>query len=206
MKQESKKERDNIFKKTWNFLYKDDSLLSLIISLIIIFLIIKFIFFPLLTLVFGTSLPLVIVESNSMHHSGNFIDNFFSSSPAIDLWWDEKGQWYLDKNLSRSDISPWDFRVGMEKGDIIFVRGISPENIEIGDVIIFEAGQQHPIIHRVIAIKTSASGSLIFETKGDNNSGQLNIEKNILENQIIGKAIYKVPKLGWVKLFFVELF
>ena len=55
-------------KKSWQIIWKDDSLKGWIISLIFIFVVIKFIFFPLLNLATGTSLPLAIVESCSMYH------------------------------------------------------------------------------------------------------------------------------------------
>jgi len=63
----------------WNFLWNDNSLLSWIISLVIAFIIIKFIFFPILSLIFGSLMPLVVVESGSMHHSGNFVSNYFET-------------------------------------------------------------------------------------------------------------------------------
>ena len=52
-----------------------------------------------------------------------------------------------------------------------------------------------------------------IETKGDHNQDQLvrsnNIfrtdETEISESQVIGKVILKIPYLGWVKIFFVEL-
>ena len=55
-------------KKFWEFL-KKDSWPSFMVSLILALIIIKFIFFPIMTLLTGTILPLVIVESCSMYHS-----------------------------------------------------------------------------------------------------------------------------------------
>ena len=50
-------------KKAWNWIWNSDSIWSWIVALIVIFIIIKFIFFPTLSLIFGTSLPLAGVES-----------------------------------------------------------------------------------------------------------------------------------------------
>ena len=93
---------------------------------------------------------------------------------------------------------------GFNKGDILFILGTKPEKLEIGDVIIFSAGTGTPIIHRIINIEQK-NNEYIFSTFGDNNNGQLQVEKNIGENQIVGKAIFKiVPYLGWGKMLAVD--
>ncbi len=66
-----------------------------------------------------------------------------------------------------------------------------------GDIIIFQAGKQYPLIHRIIQENPLA-------TKGDHNSGQLDVEQNIQKEQILGKAVAKIPLVGWVKLIFYE--
>jgi signal peptidase I len=92
----------------------------------------------------------------------------------------------------------------LNKGDILFIRGANPEKLKIGDIIIFEGNQRSPIIHRIIRIREE-NGERIFETMGDNNNGQLTFEKEITENEIIGKTSLKIiPYLGWVKLIFFE--
>jgi signal peptidase I len=86
---------------------------------------------------------------------------------------------------------------GFSKGDLIIIVG--KKNIEIGDIIIFEAESRYPIIHRVVGINP-------IQTKGDHNPAQLQKELNIEENKIIGTAIAKVPYIGWLKLFLFEIF
>lgn len=191
-------------KKSWNFIWKDDSWLSWIVSLILAFIIVKFIFFPLLSLALGTSLPLVVVESSSMSHasSGSFLGNIFSTSASFNSWWNQAKPWYEEKNITKQEAESWPMKTGMEKGDIIVVYGRNKP--EIGDTIVFNANTQYPIIHRVIDI-FEINGQVIYSTKGDNNPGQLEIEKSIPENALIGKAIFKIPKLGWIKLAFVEI-
>ncbi len=186
------------WKKFWFLLWKDDSLKGWIFSLVFIFVFIKFIFFPGLSLITGTSLPLAIVESCSMYHNGNLLSNF-------DKWWQENGDKYSQYDISQSEFSDFRFTKGFNKGDILFVIGANPEKIKVGDVIIFEAGKANPLIHRVISIEQDEDGNKIFSTMGDNNSGQLSIEKEIHEEQIIGKAYLRiVPYAGWVKLIFYE--
>lgn len=205
-KEDDKDEEQGWMRRTWNWLWHSDSILSWIVSLILAFLIVKFIIFPVLSLVFATSLPLVVVESSSMHHPGNFLGEITSNilpGNSFNQWYEEKGKWYENKNITRSYIEKWDFKNGFDKGDIILVTGWD-KNLEVGDVIIFNANQAHPIIHRVIRI-TEVNGEKIYSTKGDNNVEQLVDEKIIKEQAVIGKAILRLPKLGWVKLAFVQL-
>ena len=186
------------FRDFWFLLWKDDSLKGWIFSIIFIFVFIKFIFFPVLSLATGTVLPLAIVESCSMYHSGDFLSSFSS-------WWDRHENKYSEFNLDKSMFSNFNLKKGFNKGDILFIVGANPEKLKIGDVIIFEAGHKNPIIHRIINIKEK-NGEKIFLTIGDNNNGQLSVEKEISEEQIIGKAVFKLaPLVGWGKLIFFEI-
>jgi len=77
------------------------------------------------------------------------------------------------------------------KGDLVFV--VKPSNIRIGDIVIFEPG---PIIHRVIKINEDGT----YETKGDNNAHQLEVEHSIPKSRIHGKVLFAVPLLGYPRL------
>ena len=190
----------SFFKKFWNLLWKDDSLKGWAFSIIFFFLFIKFLFFPFLSLVTGTVLPLAIVESCSMHHKGTLFSNF-------DGWWETHESKYDGLNIEKQNFAGGflnKFRRGFTKGDILFIVGVKPEKLKIGNVIIFEANQKNPIIHRIINIEEE-NGERIFSTIGDNNNGQLNFEKNIKEDVIVGKAVFRiVPFIGWGKLIFFE--
>ncbi len=184
------REEKNIFQKSlsvwkniWGFLRKD-SFLSLVVDFILAFLIIKFIFFPLLSIATGTALPLVIVESCSMYHSDGLEEVL--QNPI-----------YASNGVTLNDAEDWSFKNGMNKGDIIFV--INPKNAEIGNVVIFNGGVAHPIIHRIIA-ETNTK----ISTKGDHNIGQLSIEQDINKERLIGKAVFRIPYIGWLKLIFFE--
>ena len=187
---EVSKSLKKFWKKFWFLVWKDDSWRGWIFSVLFLFIFIKFIFFPVLSLLTGTALPLAIVESCSMHHEGDFNE-----------WWTKSENWYENKQISKEEFQEFPSKNGFEKGDIFFILGTKKEDLKIGDVIVFEAGRQNPIIHRVVGLNP-------LQTKGDNwktNSGQLGGEKNIKENQLIGKAIFKIaPYLGWGKLIFFE--
>ena len=176
----------NYLKRFWDFLH-EDSWTSFIVVLLIAFLVIKFVFFPGLSLVTGTSLPLVIVESCSMYHHEDGFEKTFESDV------------YGDMGIFIEDTKNWVFQNGFSKGDVIFVVGV--DEPEVGDVIIFEGGARYPLIHRVVEVGET------YSTKGDNyktNSKQLSSEKDIAKEQIIGKALFKVPFVGWAKLIFFE--
>lgn len=183
--------------KFWFLLWKDDSFKGWLFSLIFIFLFIKFIFFPALSFVTGTPLPLAIVESCSMYHKGDIFSSF-------DKWFNRHESKYSKFNIDEQNFTGFKFRKGINKGDILFVIKAKPEKIKIGDVIIFNAEQKNPVIHRVIEIKNDGN-NYAFSTIGDNNNGQLSFERNIKEEQLLGKPIVKiVPMLGWIKLIFFE--
>ena len=189
-------------KKFWNWLWRSDSFLSWIVALVFAFVIVKFIFFPLISLLLATKLPLVVVESSSMHHPGNFFGNTFSTQNSFNLWWESSSEWYDSVNITQTQAESWPLRTGLEKGDIVVIYGWSKPHE--GDVIVFNGNQQYPIIHRIMKIEI-INGEIVYSTKGDNNSGQLDIEKQIPQSAIIGKAVFRIPKLGWLKLFFVNI-
>ena len=185
------------FGKFWFLLWKDNSFKGWVLSLIIIFVFIRFVFFPILNLATGTSLPLAIVESCSMYHSGNVFSDFST-------WWQNHDAKYSPLGFNKTDFSQFSFSNGFSKGDILFIVGVSPKNVKIGDIIIFNAGQQAPVIHRVINI-TKSGDEYSFSTMGDNNNGQLVFEQKINQNQLVGKAVFRIaPYLGWAKLIFFE--
>ena len=183
-------------KKVWDFMWNSNSIWSWIVDIVLMFLIVKFVLLPLCGLILATSTPLMIIESGSMTHEGN-----------LDSWFSVHGQWYLDNNITKAEIEKWPWHNGLYKGDIMIIKGLKNYDYKKGDVIVFRVQNQGtPIIHRLIDIKTDENNETIFMTKGDHNDGQLPYELNIKKEQLHGKAVVQIPKLGWVKLFFVELF
>ena len=191
--------RPNFVVRFWRFL-QEDSWQSWLVSLVLLVILIRFVLFPILGFVTGSSLPLVVIESCSMYHESGF-----------DNWWEDHSDWYEERGISKEDFEGFPFHNGLNKGDIIVVWGHS--DYEIGDVIIFEpnsgSSAPHPIIHRVVQENP-------YGTKGDHNFAQLvsgnlansqNIdETNIAEEQVIGKSVARIPFLGWIKLVFFEPF
>ena len=73
--------------KFWDIVWRDESPKGWLITLVFIFVVIKFVFLPLLSLSTGTVLPLAIVESCSMYHEGNFFSDY-------DEWWEHSSSKY----------------------------------------------------------------------------------------------------------------
>jgi hypothetical protein len=185
------------FKKFWNWMWESPSIWSWVVLFIFAYIIIQFVFFPVLGMVFSSKLPAVIVESGSMEHGGLKFDD----------WWTGQENLYSELELNKTQFLQFPLKNGFDKGDIIIVRGLKESEYSIGDTIVFTVStQKTPIIHRIVSISGSSESDRTFSTKGDHNTGQLDIEKKITANQIVGKAIFVIPKLGWAKLFFVELF
>ncbi len=93
----------------------------------------------------------------------------------------------------------------LHRGDMILVHGKSYENIEVGDIIVYDTGSMPvPIIHRVIEKNETA-----LQTKGDALQTQHDFEKYITEEQILGTQVLTVPMLGYFKLaptcFYLEM-
>lgn len=205
---EKEEELDTDWKRFWNWLWNSDSVLSYVVFIFLIFIFVKFIFLPGLGFMFGTGLPLAIVESSSMDHNAipiegiaqnNICGKIFEKTHFFDKeeYWKTCGDWYEENtNITEQEFYNFKLSAGFRKGDLIIIFG--KKDIKLGDVIIFNAGRDYPIIHRVISLNP-------IQTKGDHNPSQLAEEKNISADQIIGVAVGKVPYVGWIKLGFVEL-
>lgn len=193
-------------KKFWFLLWEDNSIKGWLFSLIILFIFIKFIFFPFLNLTTGTTLPLAIVESCSMYHQGNFFSNFND-------WFGRHETKYSGINISKTEFKIFSFKNGFDKGDILFIVKADPKKLKIGDIIAFNAGVTGtPVIHRIVKIENK-EGQKIFSTMGDNNAKMLIPSNNfgrvdetqITSQQLVGKAVFRVvPWFGWIKLVFYE--
>jgi len=86
------------------------------------------------------------------------------------------------------------------RGDMIVVYGDS--EFYVDDIIVFDApNKPYPIIHRIHSISEEG----IITTKGDHNSYTDNWSPPLTKDKVHGKAVLKVPLLGWVKIAFVEI-
>ena len=190
------------YKKVANFL-NEDSLLSWIANVALAFVLIKFVVYPLLGLIFGTSYPIVAVVSGSMEHHGSFND-WWSSPAIVNGIPVTQEEYYSEYGIIIEEFKQFPFRNGFNTGDIMILRGIPAKDISVGDIIVFYASGRDPIIHRVIE-RNINEDFVTFRTKGDNNPMSYDFESSIEEDDIIGKAIFRIPYLGYIKIWFFAL-
>ena len=202
------------WRKIRHFIWEDNSFLSWAGNVLIAFVIIKFLVYPGLGFVLSTGNPVVAVVSCSMEHGATNCGGdaeprlcgrtYEDGKSDFDSYWERCGRWYEDNGIMMENFSDFRFSGGFNKGDLMILKGTDPEDLEVGDVIVFRSGGNEPIIHRITS-KRKDDGFYRFQTKGDNNGNQLAYEKNIHERSVIGRAVLRVPLLGYVKIIFTEI-
>ncbi len=81
-------------------------------------------------------------------------------------------------------------------GDIAITRPVSPDDVQVGDVVRFRQGKT-AVLHRVIEIQRE-SGKTIFITQGDNNN---TADEPWEADQLEGELVLVIPKVGWIAIF-----
>ena len=146
-------------------------------------------------------------------YEGVICGQSFSEFPnGFDSYWNICGYWYEDMNVTKEEFEEFPIHNGFNRGDIIVLWRADSTNTEVGDIIVFQGPKPQPIIHRVVDTWTVENeiGELeyFYHTKGDHNKdsfgGDMG-ELEISEDRIYGKALFKIPYLGWVKIGFAEL-
>jgi len=88
----------------------------------------------------------------------------------------------------------------MHTGDLVIVKDVDVEDLGVGDVIQFRAGQTR-VFHRLIEIEKTPEGYALV-TQGDNNN---TADDPIVDEQVEGKVVLTVPELGWVPIKIKQL-
>lgn len=78
-------------------------------------------------------------------------------------------------------------------GDVAIIKKCNPNDVIVGDVIQYQM-DGYTVVHRVIE-KNQSKGQVTFITKGDNNNSP--DAKPVSEDQLIGKAIFKIKYIGY---------
>ena len=109
-------------KKIWQFIWHDDSIWSWLVSAILAFLIVKFLFLPGLGLALGTSHPIVAVVSGSMEHKTVGADGAYGACGvfitekkklSFDEFWNMCGAWYQEQvSITKEQFSQYNFKNG----------------------------------------------------------------------------------------------
>ena len=80
----------------------------------------------------------------------------------------------------------------IKTGDVVICQKTDAKDLKEGDVIAFSKNGE-VITHRIIKIETNDEINY-YITKGDNNT--LEDNEKVEENQIKGKMLIKIPKMG----------
>lgn len=183
------------WKKVWYFIWEDESWLSWIVNVVLAFILVKFIIYPGLGLLLGTDFPVVAVVSGSMEHNGMDFNS----------WWSLREGDYEKFGITREEFMDFKFKNGFNAGDLMVLVGA--KEMEVGDSLVFRGNAPGPIIHRIVKLDNQ-DGKVYIQTMGDNpetNRGSRPDEFGITEDRIFGKAVFRIPYLGWVKLGFLKL-
>lgn len=82
-------------------------------------------------------------------------------------------------------------------GDLVYVKAMDPEKIEVGDVLTFVANEDLTVVtHRVVEIDRE---NRCFYTKGDAN--EIQDGNPVLYENAIGVVQFSLPKLGYVSSY-----
>lgn len=169
-------------KRAWNFLWHGKSVWSYIAFVIVSFLLLKYVLYPGFLFVLGWE-DMVAVLSGSMHHGDGINSTYYS-------WLEAQGY---------TNYDDWIFQNGLNIGDVVVVVQAPPEEINLGDVIVFVARDGSPIIHRVVNV-TVVNGNYRYTTKGDANSQSLSFELIIPYEFVVGKAVASAPLIGYPRV------
>jgi signal peptidase I len=179
MEEKKKPSVKDCLKKAYNFLWKEESLMSYAVFIIIAFVVLRFVAFPGMLMLTGYS-DIAAVVSTSMQHT--------------DLTNHTFNEWLNFHNFSTEEVAKWPYLDGLNVGDVIAVKNVSAEDIKPGDVILFYSDNVQ-VIHRVMYVKES-NNVFYYTTKGDANV-QISIkETDIPYGEVKGKLLWNVPYLG----------
>jgi len=94
----------------------------------------------------------------------------------------------------------------IEKSNFLGIEEVSPNNLQVGDIIIYQATwYPEPVIHRIISTGKDAQGRSYYVTQGDNNSGAdpAPVDPDQVQAKVISWGEYPliIPKIGYLTLW-----
>jgi len=101
-------------------------------------------------------------------------------------------------------VPSWSMAPTLNVGDLIFVVGVDPASVSVGDIIVFNVPAPHdrytpsPIVHRVVEVNVE-DGEVYFRTKGDNNPSA--DAWKVPAGNLIGRYAGRIPYVGLPILF-----
>lgn len=169
---------------------------------------------PTLKVAFDNDYPVVLMVSGSMEHKivdnricDSYVSEIQNKNLNLNEWWEYCGNIYSSSfNIEKSDFEAYPISNGFNVGDILIIKNINSNDLNVGDVILFYPQNEvwketnGPIPHRIVK-KWEENGKMYFSTKGDHNFNSFeNFEDKIPQEDVVGKVIFKIPKLGYLKI------
>lgn len=84
----------------------------------------------------------------------------------------------------------------IEVGDMVVAKAVDPTTLEVGNIITFMENGKTTVTHRIVEINDDGT----FTTAGDANDGTID-QTPVKPEEIIGKVVLSIPKLGDVAMF-----
>ena len=86
------------------------------------------------------------------------------------------------------------------KGDLIFIKKVDPDTLQVGDIITYIHKDKSIITHRIFAIYEDGR----IETKGDYSpvNGAISVDEPITRDQVVGIYAGRIARAGDLALFF----
>jgi signal peptidase len=156
-----------------------------------------------LTAVLGTMVPIVgmlVIRNHlfSVDVRGSRSEAFRTSivwvlagGALVTLFWFNTGGFSLQPTV----VSGVSMEPTVMSGDVVITREVPAESVEVGDIIRFQMGDTY-ILHRVVEVQMDG-GEIEFITQGDANYA---LDPPVSAQQLKGKVILTVPKVGWMTI------
>lgn len=85
-------------------------------------------------------------------------------------------------------------------GSLLYVKGVSPEELKVGDSITFMLDEDTVATHRIVEILPDTEENVLrFRTRGDANASPDGAP--VHQQNIIGKPVFSIPCLGYFASF-----
>ncbi len=117
---------------------------------------------------------------------------------AVTIIWFSVGLFPIHPTL----VASGSMRPAIDVGDVLIIAKAPADVVEEGDIIQFKRGDV-TIMHRVIEIQ-EIEGAKSFITQGDANNAP--DPEPVGPDQVVGKAVFTVPKIGWVAIVIKNFF
>ena len=93
----------------------------------------------------------------------------------------------------------------VEKADFLGINEFDPNNVEVGDVVVYDAAwYDQPVIHRIINI-TDINGTKMYVIKGDNNNkvDPYYVTSDQIKEKVVtfNDNLVVIPKIGYLSLW-----